>query len=179
MFNPIARTEKLTIRQLPDETLVYDHQTGKGHCLNPIAALVWKQCDGTATVAELARCIGQPAAVVELALEQLSRRDLLVQPAPQLNPASRLARRTVLRNLAIAAALPLILTVTATRAHASGKHPSLPRGLCNCVCTYDLSGNPIGVAPGNCNATGGTCQCDACPAIGPAGGAKTVIGACV
>lgn len=86
MLNPIARTEKLTIRQLPDETLVYDHQTGKGHCLNPIAALVWKQCDGTATVAELAGRIGQPAAVVESALEQLSRRDLLVQPAPPLNP---------------------------------------------------------------------------------------------
>jgi hypothetical protein len=45
------------IQELPDETLVYDLQRNRAHCLNRTAALVWRHCDGQATVADLARSL--------------------------------------------------------------------------------------------------------------------------
>lgn len=80
---PLARTDKLTVRALPDETLVYDHQRHKAHCLNATAALVWQHCDGRTSADALAGLVaerlgvGQAVEVVGLALEQLGRRHLL------------------------------------------------------------------------------------------------------
>lgn len=134
---PTARREGLIVRELPDETLIYDQQTGRGHCLNGIAAFVWKQCDGATTVAALAEAmrrelgIEQAPAALQLALEQLGRRKLLLEPAPALSPSARLARRAVLKSLAAVAAIPLILTVAANPAQAQlSKHP----GSCSCIC---------------------------------------------
>jgi hypothetical protein len=46
MYLPQARTEGLTVRELAEETLVYDKERHKAHCLNRTAACVWKHCDG-------------------------------------------------------------------------------------------------------------------------------------
>ena len=123
---PKARQEMLTIRNLPEETLVYDLERHKAHCLNPTAALVWQHCDGQTTMAELARVlhdelsIPNAAAVVRLALEQLDRRHLLEQPLNALSEVARRSRRDVLKKLgAAAAALPVIMTIGAPRAKAS------------------------------------------------------------
>jgi hypothetical protein len=119
-MQPKARTEHLTVRELADETLVYDHQTHKAHCLNPTSALVWKHCDGTRDVATLARVVQEALgtenadAVVRLALEQLSRRKLLAEAVTPPSEQARLSRRAVLRGLVVAAvALPLVTTMTA------------------------------------------------------------------
>ena len=40
---PKARQEQLTVRELPDETVVYDLARHKAHCLNPTAALIWSK----------------------------------------------------------------------------------------------------------------------------------------
>ena len=121
---PRARKDRLTIHELPDETLVYDHDCRKAHCLNATAALVWRHCDGNTSLDELARLVvGQIAVprateVVALALEQLARRHLLEEALVPSAPAERISRRDSLKKLALAAAtLPLILTVT-TRAAA-------------------------------------------------------------
>jgi hypothetical protein len=52
---PRARADGLIVKELADELLVYDIQRDKAHCLNLTAAAVWKQCDGRATVPEIAR----------------------------------------------------------------------------------------------------------------------------
>jgi hypothetical protein len=121
---PRARKDHLTVRELPDETLVYNRQRHRAHCLNPVAALVWRHCDGRTPVDELAHIvsaelgIADAAAVVALALEQLGRRHLLEEAPPPLPPAARVSRREALKQLAAAAAtLPIILTI-ATRAAA-------------------------------------------------------------
>ncbi len=44
---PVARHKNLIVKELPDETLIYDLDSDKAHCLNQTAALVWKNCDGT------------------------------------------------------------------------------------------------------------------------------------
>ena len=120
-MQPLARKEKVTIRELPEETLVYDLERHTLHCLNRTAALVWKHCDGHHDPAALAvlvgRELGLPAeeaeAAARLALEQLSRRHLLhekVAPAPE---EERVTRRTALRKIAVAAAaaLPVVMTL--------------------------------------------------------------------
>ena len=54
MLLPKARQDKLIVRELPNETLLYDHVSAKAHCLNQTAGLVRKHCDGQTTVGELA-----------------------------------------------------------------------------------------------------------------------------
>ena len=163
MFLPAARREGLTVKQLATETLVYDYQTNKAHCLNGTAAFIWKLCDGATTVTEMARQmrrdlgIDPSEPVVQLALEQLSRRKLLAQPAPALTEPARLARRALLKKLAAAAALPLVLSVTANRAHASGTPPvatyDIAPGTCTCLCI----GNAAAVQANFCQTKTATC----------------------
>lgn len=115
---PKARLENLSVRELPEETLVYDRATHKTHCLNRTSALVWRHCDGRTSLAALAGLIAEkfhlpnPDAVARLALEQLSRRGLLEQPVTPLSDAARASRRSALKKLAaVAAALPLVMTI--------------------------------------------------------------------
>jgi len=76
-ISPIARKKSLIIKELPTETLVYDLETDKAHCLNETAARVWKNCDGQQTVAQLRELTEQetnspvPEEMVWLALDQL------------------------------------------------------------------------------------------------------------
>src|SRR5258705_9755280 len=80
---PLARKESLIIKELPDETLVYDMERDKSHCLNSTAALVWKNCDGHRTIAQLHELLEEdagspvPVDMVWLALDQLENFKLL------------------------------------------------------------------------------------------------------
>jgi hypothetical protein len=128
---PRARTDNLTIRVLPEETLVYDQERHKAHCLNTPASLVWRHCDGKTSVPDLARILGremgiiEPDEVVGLALEQLGRRRLLEEMPQPLPAADRIGRREVLKKLAIAAiTLPLVMTVTTRTAAQTISDPS-------------------------------------------------------
>ena len=124
-MNPIARKDKLTIRELPDEAVIYDLERHKMHCLNRTAALVWKHCDGRHDPAALAALLGrelllsadEAAAAARLALEQLGRRHLLVEAVAPPEEEERLSRREVLRKMAVvaavAAALPVVMTLKA------------------------------------------------------------------
>jgi len=122
MSLPIARQDGLVVRELPDETLVYDLRTNKAHCLNQAAALVWRLCDGHTALLELAAAlhtelgVADGEAAARLALRQLSRRALLEQPFA-VEPATEiLGRREVLRKLAILGTLPIIMTIAARHA---------------------------------------------------------------
>jgi hypothetical protein len=118
---PLARRDRLIVRELPDEVLVYDLERDKAHCLNNTAALVWRHCDGRTSVGELARILSRDAGVtvdeqiVWLALKQLYRDHLLV--ADVIPPArmSSLSRRQMIRALGIGVgvALPLVTTIIA------------------------------------------------------------------
>ena len=56
---PLARSEGLLVEELGDETLVYDRESHEAHCLNRSAALVWRHCDGTTTVADMVSLLQQ------------------------------------------------------------------------------------------------------------------------
>jgi hypothetical protein len=128
---PVARQCGLDVKEMTEETLVYDLERDKAHCLNRTAALVWKHCDGKTSIPQLVAIlektlgVAKPLAVVELALEQLSKRNLLMEPVAPAAGQTRLSRRDMLKDLSkklalAAAALPLVMTITAPTARAQG-----------------------------------------------------------
>ena len=54
---PKARTNQLIIKELAYETLVYDRENDKAHCLNNSSALVFRNCDGNKSVSDLAQLL--------------------------------------------------------------------------------------------------------------------------
>jgi hypothetical protein len=141
---PKARTAKLVVQKFNDELLVYDRQRHEAHCLNQTAALIWKQCDGRTSVAEISRRLKEDSGaetnideqIVWYGLEQLER-DNLLEPGLDaslrvLPTVSGLNRRQMMRALGLTAAiaLPLVTSMVApTAAQAATCTPA------NGVCT--------------------------------------------
>ncbi|MDX6613932.1 MAG: hypothetical protein QOD75_3118 [Blastocatellia bacterium] len=123
---PTARQERLVVQELPEETLIYDLDRDKAHCLNQTAAFVWKQCDGRTTPAELRQRLegafgpGMDEAMVWLALDQLEKFDLLQERIQRPAGMQRPSRRAVMRSMGFAAlvAVPLITSIVAPSVHA-------------------------------------------------------------
>ena len=113
---PRSRTDNLVIRELDDETLVYDTDRDEAHCLNQTAALVWAQCDGKTTAAQAARSLENKLELsvdtdlVWLAVKQLERFHL-VESSAKSPSVSR--RALVLKYAPAALALPVIMSITA------------------------------------------------------------------
>jgi Coenzyme PQQ synthesis protein D (PqqD) len=113
---PRARTENLVVRELDDETLVYDLERDEAHCLNQTAALIWQRCDGKTTAPQAARALGKEldtnvdADLVWLAVKQLQRFHL-VEVSKNSPSVSR--RDLVLKYAPGALALPLIMSISA------------------------------------------------------------------
>lgn len=113
---PQSRTENLVIRELDDETLVYDMDRNEAHCLNRTVALVWNQCDGKTTATQAARVLTRSLDVhvdvdlVWLAVRQLQRFHL-VDVSGKSPSVSR--RDLVLKYAPLALALPVILSISA------------------------------------------------------------------
>lgn len=116
---PCARTDNLVIRELDDETLVYDMERDEAHCLNQTAALVWQQCDGKTTATQAARALQKELEttvdpdLVWLAVKQLQRFHLVDVPK---NSPSVSRRDLVLKYAPLALALPVIMSISAPTA---------------------------------------------------------------
>lgn len=130
-INPIARKSDLVVQETSDEVLVYDLKTSKAHCLNGSAALVWRSCNGSNSVADIVRefesnGLGSVSEdFVWLAVDQLNEIDLLESNiAPRFNSVSRRqALKTI--GLASAVALPVIASLVA---------PQQALGSVSCAC---------------------------------------------
>ncbi len=119
--NPRARKDGLIVQNLPDETLIYDLERDRAHCLNQSAAFVWRHCDGRSSAREIARAfrdkIKQPVdeRLVWLAIDQLARNHLLKE-SPVLPPGvAGMNRREVVRALGLTAAvvIPVVASIVA------------------------------------------------------------------
>jgi hypothetical protein len=144
---PRAVIENLVIRELDEETLVYDMERDHAHCLNQTAALVWQHCDGKTTAQQAARFLKSSLGndvdsdLVWLAVKQLEKFHLVERGAE----TPRVSRRTlVLKYAPVALALPVIMSITApTVAGASscafacnpcGSLPCCPGLSCDGIC---------------------------------------------
>jgi hypothetical protein len=114
---PRARKKDLVIRELDDETLVYDTERDEAHCLNQTAALVWKHCDGKTTAREAVQSLQRTLGVsvdtdiIWLAVKQLQRFHLVEGTSKKSPGVSR--RALVLKYAPAALALPVIMSITA------------------------------------------------------------------
>lgn len=112
---PLARTSDLATQELKEETLVYDQLSHSAHCLNPLAALVWKSCDGRRSREDLANLmhqkLGLPADtdVIDLVLDELAKNKLLVQSTTTTPEKLLYSRREVTRRLGVSTAAALLL----------------------------------------------------------------------
>ena len=160
---PQARTAEIIVRELSDETLVYDLKNHQAHCLNRTASLVWQSCDGKRSTAEIARLLAKqtrgPAAeeVVWLALRQLSANHLLAEnPTP---PAAMrgVSRRQMARKLGLGAAvaLPLVTSIIAPTAVEAQTILTL-----RCVCgPGPMDGQCFTIPNSPCNSGVGHTEC--------------------
>jgi hypothetical protein len=126
-MKPLARRDGLVVRDLADETLVYDRERHQAHCLNRTAASVFRLCDGERSAEEIAASLEEPAdprareALVAAALGQLSEARLLADvggaplaPVPAA-PAEAVdvPRRELLRRVGTALLVPAIASIVA------------------------------------------------------------------
>jgi hypothetical protein len=126
-LTPVARTNKLITKEVDGELLVYDQESHNAHCLNKLAADIWKLCDGRTTASEMAtrlsteahETVGATATteqIVLIGLEELRRIRLLEPLAFSGNISSRgMSRRQAMRafGFGVAVALPMVATIAA------------------------------------------------------------------
>jgi hypothetical protein len=74
---PRARQDGLLEETVGEELLLYDQESHTAHCLSPIAACVWRHCDGEHDMTELAELTGASESLVADALNELREKDLL------------------------------------------------------------------------------------------------------
>jgi hypothetical protein len=117
---PRAR-QGLVVHNLKDELVVYDAGRDQAHCLNAVAAALWRHCDGRHEIADLVSlvraevdaAVDEPAILAGLRrLEEAS----LLEDAPAASPPSRWSRRRVLQASAACAAIALVVSVPAPAA---------------------------------------------------------------
>lgn len=161
-MHPKARTDSLIVQDMDGETLVYDRKTGKAHCLNSTAAIVWRHCDGKMTVRQIARLLASETKVpadetmVWLALDGLEKSKLLEGPVPRPAEVAMISRRELARRISvlggIAIALPVVTSIFAPTAQAAGSclqknGNCAPSGICtsptnNCCSPLICQGSP-------------------------------------
>lgn len=137
---PRARTDDLTVDELPDETLVYDLKRHKAHCLNRTAAAVWRHCDGDTTPSQIARRleteleIPKNEQIVRFALDRLDKARLLVEGTELSRASAGPSRRELVRKLAMvggALLLPMVTSITSPVA-AQAASSTTPRNCRKC-----------------------------------------------
>jgi len=157
-MKPVARRDGLLTRDLKDELLVYARDEHRAHCLNHTAATVFKNADGTRTVADLARLVAPEAdrtaseAVVGETLARLAEAGLLEgDPA-----ATGWSRRDVVRRVGIGAAilLPAVASIVAPT-------PAEAAATCATSCASKPDGTPctcFGANPCTATCVSGACS---------------------
>lgn len=138
---PRARRARLIVRQLPEETLVYDLDRSRAHCLGPIAASVWRHCDGHSSAGRIAVDVRKKTGVdvgeagVWVAVDRLAEARLLEQSLPE----GGRSRREWLKQAAMVAGLTVVsitapLSVEAATCQANcASTPNTPAGNCGAI----------------------------------------------
>lgn len=151
---PFARSSEIVVQDANGETLVYDLRTNKAICLNETSVLIWQNCNGQQTPAEIAEKLEKKFGykvdedLVWLALNQLNEENLL-EGAELPNKFSGVSRREVIKRIGFGSmiALPIIASITAPPVYAQASCPSPPGsvpagGACtqNCECANNACG---------------------------------------
>jgi hypothetical protein len=156
----------LVVQEFGDELLIYDQQTDVAHCLSSVAAVVWRMCEGGASLQDIANRIsvdrlgGSSAPedaeiLAQAAVTELEEKSLLIGNGPG---AEGISRRHVLRRMAgvgaAALAAPLVVSAAVPKpAEAAGSPPGC--GIVGATCTPPNSHNSANTC---CTSTGNNCS---------------------
>ncbi len=121
---PKARREGLIVEEVGDALVIYDRARDEVHSLNPTAALIWRACDGSTSVARLAVKVtkqhGQELGtdICHQTIATLYATQLLEPSADALAPREEpMTRRDILaagaRAAPITLSLPIVHTLSA------------------------------------------------------------------
>lgn len=134
MKKPRIRQDNVLAEELQGECVVYDSSSKKAHHLNSTLSWVWKHCDGTRTVEDLATSMqrdlgGEDAsAVVVSGLSQLADANLLepksFDPNYSVREGPAVSRRSVIAGATIVA--PVISSILAPTPAAAKSNPEKP-----------------------------------------------------
>jgi hypothetical protein len=142
---PKAKTERLIVREIDDETLVYDRTRDAATCLNEFAAKVWRRCDGNTSVAGIAAALGEDERAVWLALHKLVKSQLLKEaiafPRSMSNGKTRREIAVQLGLGAAAAAVSSIVVPAAASQHLSCQPTGSTCDPFNDLCCNGCGGN--------------------------------------
>lgn len=147
-FTPKSRKENLVIQELEGEVLIYDLEKNKAFCLNETSALVWQSCDGNRTIADITDTVGKQLNsqvnedIVWLALDQLSKENLVEKQTKLENKFKGLSRREVIKKVGLGTmiALPIVTSLVAPLAvHANSA--CIAGG--TCACSSDVGAGNI------------------------------------
>jgi coenzyme PQQ synthesis protein D (PqqD) len=139
---PRARERDLVVQELAGETLVYDLQRHRAHCLSATAAWLWRRCDGKTPIGILAerlsreRGVAVDAEVVRMALHRLARARLLEGPLNRDPGRTFRSRRDLLKRAALLGGLSVLSVAAPTPGQAatcivSADCDVLPNGQCD------------------------------------------------
>ncbi len=162
---PTARKNDLVIQETNTEVLVYDLTTNKAACLNETASFIWQSCDGSNSIADIAAALGRRTNnkanddLVWLAIDELSRNNLLEEELTSNHVFEGMSRREVIKKVGLGTmiALPLVATLIApTAIHAQSciaiGNPCTASAQCCSTCCKDVGGGITQCKPG-----GGAC----------------------
>jgi hypothetical protein len=115
---PRARRDGLLEETVGEELLLYDQKSHTAHCLSPMAASVWRHCDGEHDLTGLAQLVGASEDLVADAMRELREKDLLdAKPELMQSTIPDESRREAIVRLArygaAAAAGSMIVSATA------------------------------------------------------------------
>lgn len=121
---PICRYDNIVLQEFAEEVLIYDLETNKAFCLNQTSAMVWHECNGNQSVAEISQSLTRKLKsnvteeIVWLAISQFKSDGLLKNDNNFNTPFDGLSRREVIKKIGFASivSLPMIASVTAPSA---------------------------------------------------------------
>ncbi len=107
-FYPRAKTSNIVQLAVENELLLYDLAINKAFCLNKTSANIYNLCNGKNEITNIAKKINLPVEIVKIAINALSKQNLLTEQIELYK-----SRRQLLKNVALTtAALPLISIVS-------------------------------------------------------------------
>jgi Coenzyme PQQ synthesis protein D (PqqD) len=141
---PRARRDGLLEEAVGEELLLYDRGSHTAHCLSPVAAYVWRHCDGQRHVAELAELAGVSEDLVAGALRELREKDLLVaEPELMQSTVPGVSRREAIGRVgrygAAAVAGSMIVSATAATPAMASSGEEILTGDYECGGTVTLN----------------------------------------
>lgn len=133
-FSPKSRKTNIVVQEFESDYMIYDLHINKAFCLNETMAAVYKQCDGTKTVAEITDLLSTNLQIsvsedlVFLALKELEREKLLENEEQFRDKFAGMSRREIVKRVGLSSliAFPIIISVVAPPAVAAQSGPICP-----------------------------------------------------